>query len=303
MNKMVVIATVLVIFLASSVSAVIINEFTVDPQTDWDHSGSATSSDEWIELYNPSNESLDLTNWTIIINDSASTNATIQLLQGTIQPEGYLVVMKPQGGLNNDGQLHLLNSLVTLIDSVTYGTWDDGNKSDNAPSGGANSVQEECVARIPNGQDTNYDNKDFKKTRCTFQKENGIIPENEQGLNATISGLIKLKILPRWLEFGTLQPASTNNPALNGPITFNATGSGTNVSVEITEILGSPFAEGLKIDGHNATGSNWLMACKSTKSACTFDIKSAVPTLDVPEDAAPGPVQGSIVYTISGPTP
>lgn len=283
------------IFLSISASAIVINEFTTDPQTDWDGGGTITSSEEWIELYNPSNESINLTGWNITIDDSTTTNASTQKLTGAIASNNYKVIFKPTGGLNNDGQIFLVDNLGNLIDSVSYGKWDDGNETDNAQNGNANSESDECLARIPNAMDTNIDSTDFKKIKCTYGAENGMPLPNEQGLNATIKGIIKLEILPRWLEFSLLNQGSTNNPALNGPIIFNATGSTTDFNIEVTEVTGSPFDVGLKLDSEPATGKLWTILYSSP-------IQTTEPTLDVPEGTTVGQNTGTIVYTITGTT-
>ena len=43
---------------------------------------------------------------------------------------------------------------------------------DNAPSCSAQSAKNECLARDPDGQDTNQDNLDFIKAECTFGESN-----------------------------------------------------------------------------------------------------------------------------------
>jgi hypothetical protein len=287
------------ILLIPSALSVLINEFTVDPQSDWNADGDfpEDNEDEWIELYNPLNETIVLSNWFIVMNDSLTVNASVQQLTGTILPKSYEVILDPQGTMNLNGQILLYNNLGQLIDSVTYGNWNDTNINDNALDGNANSTFNECLARIPNGQDTNNDKNDFTKTRCTYGTENGIIPGNQQDLNVTIAGggggLVVFQVLPRSLEFGIVQPGSINNSALNGPIIFNTTGSNTNVTVEITEVFGSPFDIGLKIDDHSAIGSLWTILTSSP-------IKTAVPTLNVPAQTTPGNKKGTIVYTITG---
>ncbi|MBU0760248.1 MAG: lamin tail domain-containing protein [Nanoarchaeota archaeon] len=294
MEKRILSALALLVILSTFSSAVVINEFTVDPQTDWDKDGSiSTTKDEWFELFNDGNTTIDLTNWTVFLNDN--TNAT-EFLEGTILPGEYLTILNPEGSQSNDGQLILYNSLDQLIDSVTYGDWDDGNESDNAPDGNANDYTDECLSRMPNAQDTDNDKNDFIKTRCTYGSENGITPPNEQSLLVTIAGRIVFDILPRQLNFGIVQPGSTDNPALNGPIIFNVTGSEQDVNVEITNVTGYPFEDGLRIDNNPALGSHWFIPY-------TSPIVNATPTLDVPEEAPPGQAEGTIVYTVTGPTP
>lgn len=295
MNK-VFIALLSFILIISVSSALKINEFVVDPQTNWDQSGTIGDNDEWIELFNEGTSDFDLTNWKLVMNDSLAVNASVETLTGTILPNSYKTILNPAGSLNFNGQIQLFDSSGVLVDSVTYGNWNDGNLSDNAPTANSNSAEDECLARIPNGQDTNLDSRDFVKTTCTYNKENKVLMPNEQGLDVTIAGKIMLKILPRYLDFGIAQPGSFNNSALNGPITFNATGSTTDVKIQIVNVTGYPFSQGLRIDNQNPLGKFWSLIVSSP-------VQSAIPTLDVPSDAVPGSNEGTIVYMITGQTP
>jgi len=280
----------LIMFFLPNTKAMIINEFVTDPQTDWDNSGTLTTNDEWIELYNNGPEAIDLTGWFLLLND---TTPEIEYLDGVINSGEYLVILNPSGIQNNDGQLRLYNSSNISVDEVKYGTFPAGTDEDNAPDGNANDFSNECLVRIPNAQDTNNDSLDFIKTECTYEAENGVIPSNEQDLIVIIGGRIVFNVFPRRLDFGYIQPNTINNPALNGPITFNVNGSTDDVNVEITEVVGSPFDIGLKIDGLIALGSSWIVPY-------TDPIKTVIPTLDVPSGVEEGEKKGTIVYTITG---
>mgnify|MGYP007051597841 CR=1 FL=1 len=214
-------------------------------------------------------------------------------MSGTLAPSKYKIILDPTGTTNNDGQILLFDNYGQLVDKITYGKWDDENVSDNAPNGNANNYLDECLARIPNAEDTDVDSADWQKTRCTFGTENGILPPNQQDMNVTITGIIVFEISPRKLDFGFVQPGSQNNPALNGPIKFNITGSTADAQIEITKILGFPFNVGLKIDGHPAQGKIWRISYSNP-------IQEAIPTLDIPEEALPGNHLGTIFYTVTG---
>lgn len=291
MKKRPLLIPVIILLLTSLSSAIVINEFVTDPQTDWDKNGNvSTSKDEFIELFNPENETIDMTNWTLLMND---TSPAIQYLNGSIRSGGYKIYLDPTGTMNNDGQILLFNPEGNLIDSITYGNLNDGNISDNAPTGNADSFSDECLARIPNGQDTNLDSADFIKTECTYNLENRVILPNEQNIEVTIVGGVTFYVLPRNLEFGLVSPGSSNNNATNGPIILNITGSMEDAQVEITEVLGTPFNQGLKIDGIQALGKLWRIYQE-------HPITTAVPTLDVPQQTQPGNKKGTIVYTVTG---
>jgi len=88
-------------------------------------SAAETGEKEWVELYNPTTESIDLQEWTI---EEGSNTKTI--LTGQIEAKGYLVFETKN--LNNSGDLVLLKDATgKVIDQVVYGDWDDGDKTDN----------------------------------------------------------------------------------------------------------------------------------------------------------------------------
>lgn len=164
-----VVVVVLIFMLPFIVADIFINEFTVDPQTDWDSSGGTTSSDEWFELYNSGVADVDLTGWNLSLND---TTPGIETLSGIIMAGNYFTILNPDGAQNNDGKIILYDNLGILIDKVSYGGWNDSNLLDNAPDGNANNANNECLSRINDGQDTNIDSDDFTKGTCTFNSTN-----------------------------------------------------------------------------------------------------------------------------------
>jgi hypothetical protein len=97
---------------------IVINELVSDP---------ADGEEEFVEIYNNTSETIDLTNWKISDGSEADTN-----LVGEIKAHNFFVVEKPKGSLNNAGDLVLLTDPSGKeIDKVVYGSWDDGNTYDN----------------------------------------------------------------------------------------------------------------------------------------------------------------------------
>ncbi|MDD5172859.1 MAG: lamin tail domain-containing protein, partial [Patescibacteria group bacterium] len=102
---------------------ILINELMANPEV---------LANEWIELYNTTNNQISLNDWTIEDN-----TAEPKLLKDLIiNPQSWLVLNKGQNfnfDLNNSGDIIKLKYKDVLIDQVCYGDFDDGNINDNAP--------------------------------------------------------------------------------------------------------------------------------------------------------------------------
>jgi PKD repeat protein len=95
----------------SSTINITINEFLPNPNAD---------ENEWIELYNSSTSSIDLTGW--ILYDGAGQLATPT---STIEAKGYIVIDLASSKLNNGGDIITIkNQEEKTIDEISYGDWD-----------------------------------------------------------------------------------------------------------------------------------------------------------------------------------
>ncbi len=157
-----------------------INEIVTDPQQDHDGSGIIGSSDEYFELYNPSDSPVDLTNWRLELIDATPETKT---LEGIISPFSYSVILNPPGQQNVDGRIELYDPTNALINAITYGIWDDGNILDNLPDGGTSGIFNESLSRFPDGSDN------WLKTRATPGTPN--VPAPTTGIIFT-TGLLSL---------------------------------------------------------------------------------------------------------------
>lgn len=126
------------------VQSIIINEIA------WGGTASGLSDDEWMELYNPGNKSINLTGWRLTAADG-SPNI---LLSGSITPDGYFLLERGATLTDNTtvanmaaSQIYTGNSLenegetLTLYDgsnrvidtaNVNAGTWPAGSTSNYA---------------------------------------------------------------------------------------------------------------------------------------------------------------------------
>jgi len=150
---------------SAGVSDIVINEFMPDP---------LVGQSEWIELYNNSDFSIDLSGWNI-----EDGKGKVLSLMGVIQPGQIIAFDLSASKLNNDGDLLIIKSNQgVLIDRVSYGNWADENIADNAPRAKTG----ETIARNLNGYDTDIDKNDFS---LTIQATRGlsniiILPLKEQ---------------------------------------------------------------------------------------------------------------------------
>ncbi|MFZ5363880.1 MAG: lamin tail domain-containing protein [Patescibacteria group bacterium] len=160
------------------VGALLINEFVADP---------ADGEVEWIEFYNPGSAVINLNNWTI--EDGSETTTE---LSSSVGPLGFFVLEKLKGILNNSGDAIILKDPAgVIIDQISYGNWDDGDTSDNAPV----ADDPDSVARKTDGQNTTNDFNDFVITTPTRGTSNA------DGLQQNINGayshdIIVNEILP-----------------------------------------------------------------------------------------------------------
>lgn len=150
-------------------SDVVINELVSDPVDD---------EKEWVELYNRTEQEIDLANWSL--EDGTETKKN---LSGKISSKGFMVIENLNFLLNNSGDIVILKSPNgDLIDKVTYGNWNDGNLSDNALV----ATDPNSLDRINDGIDTNNDFLDFQITETKtkgakniFSKSLDDVQENE----------------------------------------------------------------------------------------------------------------------------
>jgi hypothetical protein len=161
---------------------VVINEVVTDPQTDWGSQafsgvpggGGVSEADEFVELYIKT-ASLDLTGWTIALNDGSPSSGDLtstgafQVARyvgaGSFQATAagaYLVLGNPHGSssMSNNLVIVLTDNHGTVIDQVELG-------NGAGPSGSATSPDDEAVARVPNGIDTGDDAGDFIQQAAT----------------------------------------------------------------------------------------------------------------------------------------
>ncbi|MAG27353.1 hypothetical protein CMI47_17610 [Candidatus Pacearchaeota archaeon] len=129
----------------------------------------------------------------------------------------------------------------------------------------------------------------------------------DQGINASVGENITVLISPAIVEFGPLLPGTFNNPAITGDITFNATGSNSNISIEVVDVDGTAFAGNLFLNAIDPlVGLVTLdLDCTPTglPAICAYPLGTLIPTLNVPTGTPAGVQSGIITYLITGTPP
>ena len=152
---------------------IVINEFVANP-------GETDTGKEWIELYNPGTESVDISGWYFRSFTSPTRHPeTAALPAGTvIAPGGFLLVggdavagtdvtMETDlgSGAGGDG-VYLINACDTVIDAVVFGDSNDDEAPDEtgapSPTFAPKPDEDEPLVRCPNGGDTNASGDDFR---------------------------------------------------------------------------------------------------------------------------------------------
>lgn len=155
-----------------------INEFVSDPG----------NGNEWIELYNPTDTTLDVTGGTLC-DGRANSSCLIATLSGGIPAKGWLVVILKSHYLNNDGDTILLRNLAgEAVDQTTYA-------GDLVPPTGL------ALARKIDGADTNRDGLDWAvTTQPTAGSANIIIAPSisAESTNKTSSSVSKTSTPTSW---------------------------------------------------------------------------------------------------------
>lgn len=108
-----------------------INEFEQDPD-------GSDAGNEWIELYNPTIETINLTGWVLCVPDSKDADHP---LSGTISPSGFKVITFTKQWLDNNDEW------ISLIDC-------SGSTIDKTPKKNDTENDDFTWQRYPNGRDS-----------------------------------------------------------------------------------------------------------------------------------------------------
>jgi len=141
-------------FSTQAVEHIVINEFESNPPGN----DKSLSVEEWVELYNPTSNSVDISNWKLITTHGETVTITIPQ-ETVIEPYGYYVYSRGQEWLDNEDES------IILLDA-------QGREVDRTPIKSDTANDDQCWARYPNGQDNNSDT-DWRFQQSTKGYSNG----------------------------------------------------------------------------------------------------------------------------------
>ncbi|HQE96736.1 MAG TPA: lamin tail domain-containing protein [Methanothrix sp.] len=138
------IAAALLALLAGPAASVVINEMELNPPD---------GDVDWIEIYNPDNQSVDISSWTAEITDGSWTGQFESVPAGTIlPPQGFYVFNGLEGWAHDDGGYaslysasgEILDKTAKRLDGMnndfTYGRSPDGYDTDKDADWGLRSA-------------------------------------------------------------------------------------------------------------------------------------------------------------------
>ena len=198
----------------------VINEFDQNPPGN----DSYNSVDEWVELYNPTSEAVDISGWTL--STTSGTTVTVPIPEGTvIGAISFYVINRGSQWLDNTGEAIILRD-------------DAGNEVDRSPilSDGDNDVR--SWARYPNGQDQDSDT-DWRFQTSTIGESNGGEPPQPDPEPEPIPEPIPLteNVTVHFIDVGQGDSIFVDTPALDMLIDGGPRGAGPEV-VNYLQILG-----------------------------------------------------------------
>jgi hypothetical protein len=164
---------------AASADHVVINEVSIDSIA-----GSGGTDDDWVELYNPTNQAINLTGWSIQKTAGTGSSLVKVPLTGTIPAEGYFLIVRNGAAtaaslvskadvlasnsfsLSQNNIIYLVSTSTNIINSTDPNIIDFvgfGTASFFEGSAAAPAIPEtKSIARIPAGEDTNQNSVDFQ---------------------------------------------------------------------------------------------------------------------------------------------
>ena len=198
---------------ASALGHPVINEFELNPPGNDRH----LIVEEWVEIYNPTLERIDIGGWTLSTTHGKTVNLTIP--EGTmIDAGGYYVFSRMSMWLDNvDESIILRNALGVEVDQTPVKSDDDNDNS--------------SWSRNPNGRDTDTD------VDWNFQNSTSGEPNREVSIPTICAGLPLIEnVTVHFIDVGQGDSIFVDTPDLDMLIDGGKKGAGDTVVAYLQDL-------------------------------------------------------------------
>lgn len=153
-----------------------------------------TADDEFVELYNPTNQSVDLSGWRLKRESSSASSSSnlVSSMSGTIPSHGYFLIAFPvsyTGSVTpdltysatssaiapNNTVLLYSNAGTSLVDKVGMGTASDKETADAVEPPTSGSIQRKIDDTGGHGLDTDNNSLDFEVIEVSTPRNSSVI--------------------------------------------------------------------------------------------------------------------------------
>ncbi len=191
------------------------------------------AGDEFVELYNPTSDSVNMTGWRLSRKTGAGTESSlVSSISGTIPANGYFLITPPteyDGATTADAtysdttnRLTADNSVllyqdasITLVDKVGIGTAIDNETAATLSPSANGSVERkpgESVATGGNGEDSDNNSVDFQ-LRTTSEPQNTASATEEPFVLPSTPPSITISLTPTLTLTPTVSPSPSPEPS------------------------------------------------------------------------------------------
>jgi len=252
---------------------VVINEVFIDSI-----SGTGGTDDDWVELFNPTSQAVDLSGWSIQKTSASGGTLYNQALSGSVPANGYFLIVRNGSStaqalkdsadllasdsfsLANNNSIYLVGNSSSIqnatdtdiIDFVGYGTALNFEGSAAAPA----IPETKSISRVPDGEDTNQNSADFAVLSVPTPK-NSSGSDNSHNNNG-VGGTVSLTI--------TTADVPVSNPgAVSADISFQVNSPGRSfVNYGLGNLYGSSTAPLAVLANATATVTLAGLKCDTT---------------------------------------
>jgi hypothetical protein len=171
----------------------VINEVSIDSLV-----GAGGTDDDWVELYNPTDQAINLNDWSIQKTTGTGGSLVKVALSGQIPAEGYFLIVRngstTSQSLRDKADILASDSFSLASNNIVYLVNDNNNITNSSDpniidfvgwgtasfyegSAPASAIAEsKSIARVPDGEDTDQNSVDF------------VLLDNPTPMNSSISG-------------------------------------------------------------------------------------------------------------------